>query len=282
MNTETRNIKDIKYGFVHGGNFHADDVFATALLKLLNPTILIQRGFQIPEGFDGIAYDIGYGGFDHHQKDKRVRDNGIPYAAFGLLWEAYGCELLNPEDVKDMDEKFVQMIDLADNGGEPNPISEIISMMNPNWDENLYAEAAFYSAVEFATSILVRYIERYNSKRRAYELVKDNLDGSKVLRLPTYMPWKDAVEGEDILFVVYPSNRGGYNVQAVPKNKNTVDLKLEFPRAWRGLTPNELKDITGIETFTFCHPSGFLCGVGNIEDADKLIHFTVAYYDERG
>ena len=37
-------------GFTHAGRFHADDVFAAALLRLCNPSIRIQRGFSVPEG----------------------------------------------------------------------------------------------------------------------------------------------------------------------------------------------------------------------------------------
>ena len=32
-------------GFTHGGKFHADDVFSTALLKILFPNINVERGF---------------------------------------------------------------------------------------------------------------------------------------------------------------------------------------------------------------------------------------------
>ena len=32
-------------GFTHAGKFHADDVFATALLQILRPDIKITRGF---------------------------------------------------------------------------------------------------------------------------------------------------------------------------------------------------------------------------------------------
>ena len=54
-------------GFTHAGKFHADDVFATALLQILRPDIKITRGFVVPDDFDGIVYDIGFGMFDHHQ-----------------------------------------------------------------------------------------------------------------------------------------------------------------------------------------------------------------------
>ena len=71
--------------FTHGGKFHADDVFSAALLFYLNPEIQIGRGNQVPENYEGIVFDIGRGAYDHHQKESRVRENGVPYAAFGLL-----------------------------------------------------------------------------------------------------------------------------------------------------------------------------------------------------
>ena len=59
------------HGFTHGAKFHADDLFSTALLRLINPDIQVERGFDVPENFDGIVYDIGRGRFDHHQQDNR-------------------------------------------------------------------------------------------------------------------------------------------------------------------------------------------------------------------
>ena len=53
-------------GFTHGGKFHADDVFSTALLQILRPDIQVTRGFVVPDDFDGIVYDVGGGMFDHH------------------------------------------------------------------------------------------------------------------------------------------------------------------------------------------------------------------------
>ena len=41
-------------GFTHAGSFHADDVFSTAFLKILNPNIKITRGFVVPTNYDGI------------------------------------------------------------------------------------------------------------------------------------------------------------------------------------------------------------------------------------
>ena len=70
--------------FTHSGKFHADDVFSAALLLYLNPEITITRGSRVPEDFDGIVFDIGRGRYDHHQKDSRVRENGIAMPHLGF------------------------------------------------------------------------------------------------------------------------------------------------------------------------------------------------------
>lgn len=42
--------------FTHGGIFHADDVFSAALLRMMNPDIFIERGNQVPNGYDGLIF----------------------------------------------------------------------------------------------------------------------------------------------------------------------------------------------------------------------------------
>lgn len=107
-------------GFTHGGKFHADDVFATALLMIVRPDIKVTRGFVVPDGFDGIVYDVGCGMFDHHQEPRESRPNGVPYAAFGLLWRVLGAQLVGAHQARLLDENFVQPLDLNDNTGEQN------------------------------------------------------------------------------------------------------------------------------------------------------------------
>ena len=51
--------KEHAAAFTHGGKFHADDVFSTALLQILRPDIQVTRGFVVPDDFDGIVYEIG-------------------------------------------------------------------------------------------------------------------------------------------------------------------------------------------------------------------------------
>ena len=83
-------------------------------MKICNPNIAIQRGFAVPQGFAGLVFDIGDGPFDHHAKNSPVRENGVPYAAFGLLWRELGPQLIGPVDAGRFDESFVQPLDLDD------------------------------------------------------------------------------------------------------------------------------------------------------------------------
>ena len=129
----------------HGGKFHADDVFSTALIKKVNPGINIVRTFEIPDDFDGIVFDIGFGKYDHHQEGADVRDNGLPYAAFGLLWRDFGVTVLTgagclpaqaAKEAARFDEGFIQALDHSDNTGYQNQLADVISDFNPSWDSD--------------------------------------------------------------------------------------------------------------------------------------------------
>lgn len=270
------NIFTYKKGFTHAGKFHADDVFSTAFLQILNPDIEISRGFQVPEGFDGIVYDIGMGEFDHHQKDSKIRRNGIPFAAFGLLWERFAGLLLDEDQAREMEQELVMVIDLSDNSAEKNPLSTAISWMNPAYDQTDRADEFFWKAVDFAKGILEAGLEKYRKVAEATRIVKNAMkkcDG-KTLILDAFCPWKDAVKGSRIDFVVFPSNRGGYNTCAVPSEEDPKIQKIRFPESLGGQTPAELERITGIKGLQFCHPGGFICAAESLESAIAIAEWT--------
>lgn len=271
---------DINKGFTHSGKFHTDDVFSTALLKILNPEFTTERGFAVPEEFDGIVYDIGLGKFDHHQQERRVRENGVPYAAFGLLWEEYGSLLVGEEEAVRFDEKFIQPLDQNDNLGTPNSIAEVISVFNPPWDYVVSSDVAFFEAVDMAYLILKKEIEHIKSIGRAKDVVMKGIHHAEngIMYLSRSAPWKKFVKDAetDIQFVVFPSSRGGYCAQAVPDEENPDQLKIPFPEQWRGREAEELPSISGVETLKFCHNSGFLLSTHTKEDAIKACELAKA------
>lgn len=267
--------------FTHSGKFHADDVFSSALLRYVNPGITITRGNRVPEDYEGIVFDIGRGRYDHHQRDSRIRENGVAYAAFGLLWEELGTEILGSEELaQKFDEAFVQPLDNNDNTGEKNELAALIGSFNPAWDANGGADEAFFQAVEVAEMILQHRFDRYLSNERADRRVAEILqeharkiasgeipeDEKNILVLPEFLPCQKQLKETDIAFVIFPSNRGGYCIQP-QKKEHSMNYKCSFPDTWLGLENEDLIQATGLPGASFCHKGGFLMTVADLETA---------------
>ena len=252
----------------HNGRFHADDVFSAALLKLLNPQIHISRASIVPDNFDGIVFDVGNSAFDHHSLPKKCRENGIPYAAFGLLWNEYGHNFVSEASARAFDKSFIQPLDAHDNYGDNNMLCRAITQANPQWDSPDNSDECFFKAVEFAQFILKNEIENMNSTERAVQIVRDALynQTNGIVTLSVGVPWKAVLIPEPVYFVIYPSTRGGFNAQAIPKCIESNECKIYFPDAWRGLT-DTLESISGIAGITFCHSSGYLIAAKSVEAA---------------
>lgn len=269
--------------FTHGGKFHADDVFSSALLLYINPEIRITRGNKVPDDFEGIVFDIGRGRFDHHQKDSRIRENGVPYAAFGLLWEVLGKEILGEELAVRFDESFVQPLDNNDNTGEKNELATLIGNFNPSWDANDNGDKEFFQAVSVAGMILENKFERYKGNERADkridEILKNHDSKSRILVLPEFIPCQKALSETDIAFVIFPSNRGGYCIQP-QKKEYSMNYKCSFPESWLGLEGDELIKETGLDTAVFCHKGGFIMTVGQLDEAVMACQKAVDSYEE--
>ena len=271
--------------FTHSGKFHADDVFSSALLLYLNPEITITRGNKVPDDFDGIVFDIGRGRYDHHQKDSRIRENGIPYAAFGLLWEDLGCEILGDELAEKFDEAFVQPLDNNDNTGEKNELASLIGSFNPSWDENGGTDEAFFRAVSVAGMILENKFARYLGNERADKRIEEVLEtrdqtgDSRILVLPEFIPCQKRLSETEVAFVIFPSNRGGYCIQP-QKKEYSLNYKCSFPSEWLGLENEELQKETGLSSATFCHKGGFLMSVGDLSDAIRACQISLDTFTE--
>ena len=234
---------------------------------MLNPKIKIQRVMNAPQDMKGIVYDIGRGEFDHHQEDAQVRDNGVPYAAFGLLWRKFGSLFFGskcteeqiPEAVQRFDESFVQPLDLDDNTGCGNMLASIIGAFNPYWDEDADSDRNFWKAVQFAQLVLERKLGFLYSQFRADAVVEEAIEKMEdaIVKLPVYAPWKPIVCRSEAEFVIYPSQRGGYCAQAVPGKEEGV-LRCPFPLSWAGKENEDLEYISGISGLRFCHRGRFL------------------------
>lgn len=253
----------------HGGKFHADDVFSSALLYILFPGIEITRGYVVPADFDGIVFDIGGGMFDHHQNNVPVRENGVPYAAFGLLWREFGNSLLGEDAAKNFDESFIQPLDLDDNTGCGCQLASVISAFNPNWDSADTFDQCFERAVDMAKEILANQFDTILSRQSAMEYVQNaynSAEDKRIIFLPKFAPWKEFLSETEAQFVIFPSLRGGFNVQVVPSSE-TKEAKCLFPAAWAGEPSWDLPRISGVPSMSFCHNGRFLITVSKLDDA---------------
>lgn len=256
----------------HSGRFHTDDVFSAALLKILNPQINIVRDNRVPENYEGLVFDLGDGLFDHHGSRAKFRENGVQYASFGLLWKEFGATLVSKKEAELFDESFVQPLDIQDNNGGNNLLCRAITQSNPKWDENIDADICFFKAVEVAKYFLENEIRSMHSTEHAEQTVLKCLSEQKggIVVLTTGMPWKALLIPEDVYYVVYPSDRGGYNAQAIPKALDKQECKILFPESWRGMGKEYFYSTLGISDVNFCHVGGYLLNADSKESAISL------------
>ena len=283
----------------HGGIFHADEVMATVILAKVMEGLKVCRTFKVPEELseDVVVYDIGYGELDHHQKGGNgARENEVPYAACGLVWKKFGmqvvAESVNPEKVWDiLDRTLIQGIDATDNGVMPKneypaanmSISAIISGFNPNWDSNVNPDDAFVQAFEVAQQVFDNCLARAEGLVKADAIVEEAIGKSEghIMILDQFVPWDAPIftseneKAAEIQFVVFPSNRGGYNWQCVPDALGSFGQRKPVPESWRGLRAEELQRETGVATASFCHPAGFIGGADTLADAIALAKLAI-------
>ncbi len=284
----------------HGGVFHADEVMAVAILsEIFGREMKVSRVFKVPNDLpDGtIVLDIGGGKYDHHQRGGNgARENGAPYASCGLIWREFGKELLKEvEDIENVwrliDEQLISGIDAIDCGAiprceavvKPMTISAIISSFNPAWDSTETPDEAFVKAVDEAKRIFDRLLANTISKVKAVGIVEAAIENSKdhIMVLETFVPWQDALfasdnpKAEEILFVVFPSNRGGFNWQAVPESLGNFAVRKSTPKEWWGAPAKELQELTGVRDATFCHPNGFIGAAMSKDGAIRLAKLAI-------
>ncbi len=294
----TKNVSDATV-ITHGGIFHADDVLSMVILEKIYGKVVVFRTNNVPQKLrtNVIYCDIGFGKYDHHQRGGNgMRINGVPYSSVGLLWRDFGYQIVkgtcNPKAVwNEVDIELIQGVDAVDNGkmpfldypAQPMSFSQIISEFNPSWDSMEDPDACFIRAVEMARIIFDNFLTRTILKFKAEKIVENAIAHSKehIMCLEQFVPWRDVIltskneKASDIQFVVYPSNRGGYNWQGVPKRMGIKALRKEVPRNWWGLSKAELRKVTQVPSATFCHPTGFIGGAETFDDAIAMAKLAI-------
>ena|GEM_PF-6648982 len=272
--------KDIITLVTHKGKFHSDDVMATAILKIFFEqefkfkTNLVRTFTPKEDGYDDntpntVVYDIGLGQYDHHQVgedakhcirlDKYLDEYGVEHtsirkhAAVGLIWNEIGVQWIGEKYAPVIYDTIIRYVDDHDNGFGHNPLSTLISNLNPNTIEptDEAFDSCFNKAVFYCTIFFMSTIAHYKFIQKCEKILAAEADKSDGVCLVTdyYLPGADDICRErNIPFYVYPNQRGGWCFKTIcpdPKNMNVhlVDI------------PDEVRTWTGV---TFLHPSCFL------------------------
>lgn len=289
----TKNISEANL-ITHSSTFHPDDVFSTMFLaKIVDNPVVCRTVDTTGAKDDAIIYDVGFGKFDHHGPDARVRKNNLKYCSFGLIWDFYGrdyLKTLNPIDVeklwKAIDERLIMQIDAIDNGVFPKidakyyltDLDKIIDLFNKAWNEEVDNDDCFLIAVSIAEKIFDRLVIKENAHLLASQKVEEEINNvtNNILILKEYMPYEDTLwesknpKAKDIKVVIFPSNRGGWSVKPRTVSKDSKDLAYIFSPELLGLHDEELAKKSHIKTARFVHSSGFLACSKTLEDAILL------------
>lgn len=287
----------------HSGSFHADEILAIAVLRLVHDDVEVvrTRDRETFEAADvridlGHRYDPGAGDFDHHQRGGAgERPNGIRLASFGLVWRAYGPQACGgDEEVAALvDASLVQGVDANDTGQTVSTptvpgvaqmtVSGVLGGFNPTWeepDDPASVDARFAEALDVAEGILRREIAGAAAIARAQRIVADAVAASadpRVVELDRGLPWHRAVHAHapEALFVVVPKS-SGWGVQCVPATLGQFANRRDLPEAWAGLEGEALQSVTGVPDAVFCHAARFLAVARSREGAMALAHAALA------
>lgn len=237
---------------VHGGCFHGDDVACVALLKLVHKEVNIVRKFKVDVSTETAEYVLDIGrldkvtenqvSLDHHQGPEIIDGTDVKHCAFSKLIE----RMIDPDDQlfkKHLYNALVLPVAAQDNGQNyaefdlvPSPLT-FVNAMGLSWkDDQKLSDQRFSEVVEMAMMIIKNIIKTIEDKIEAIDEISTaikKMEGG-VLVLGRYLPWVDSVieynNGDPkVKLVVYPSNRGGYNIQVVPKKGGSFESWLKIP-----------------------------------------------------
>lgn len=288
--------KNKKTVIVHSGNFHADDVFSVAVLSLYlknNIKVIRTREEKFFKSADyvmdvGGVYDPKKNRFDHHQiGGSAKRENGIAYAAFGLVWKKFGHIISGSKKGQEIiDKKLVQIIDAADNGftieksiipGVQNySLSNYVLYVNMDCNDQKAINKSFNKMVIFAKSVLemeIRFAKLFiKEEKNILREYDKSVDKRLIILENDYSNWSNVlIEKDEPLFVVKPSpDIKAWKVYALKVKGEEFKNRMDLPIDWAGKKDRELINITGVTDASYCHHSRFMVIAHSKEGAITL------------
>lgn len=254
----------------HDTTFHADEVFADALLRMNGSehrTVRTRDKDQLAASLNdpsvlvadvGFQYDPEMNNFDHHQ------DLSLPSAA-GLIWQEIGRELC-PDDLEhEYMSNFIAAIDAVDTNRDNiyaqlrelpegfRNASSLISGFNRDPRDPKTQMRQYRKAVDFAFDVLQNELESaktYAASERAYQ-EREILPNGVAVFSEFSTIWKQKGEHQ---FAILP-HASGWQLQSADTSKAVV--------------PESVCNVPG---FIFRHASGFMATSTNLVALIEFAH----------
>ena len=198
--------------YTHDGLFHADDVFAAALLSLIAEEVNVVRGSDTeipPDKENWIIFDIGGGDLDHHTPENKTNNGthpgtNVPYAACGLVWKKYYREILEEQGCEEryidlayrrLESSLILGIDAADNAYDP--VGDAMSAM-PNITDEQKDTILFEARTALTVSQIIKdFNPPWNSTMKHYDAFLEAMDFARVIILNRIDSILSSLDGRD-------------------------------------------------------------------------------------
>lgn len=275
----------------HSGPFHADDVFALALLESFLPEKIEHirtRDLAAIEAAD-VAIDVGgqYAPerfrFDHHQ---RSYEGQLSSAGMVLLWLTEKQFVSNNLSAK-IRRDYVDYIDAVDTGrrkpesGVPC-IAGLVGVLGEQAQDLDDFDGYYRQAVDLCRALLAGVLNSEKKTQAGRAAVKAAMavaerDGSRILRFDQHYKWKRAyfeLGGAEhpTDYVVFSEGEGkSWRMLAIPPEPDSFAQKRPLPEAWAGLTDAALSEVVGVPGARFCHKNRFIAVFEEQSDIETAI-----------
>ena len=279
----------------HDSRFHTDDVFAVAALLLVvgEVEIIRSRDPEVQATADylvdtGMEYNPSLKHFDHHQVEGAgERENGIPYASFGLVWKEYGEKLSGGTREADLiDRTLVQAIDAHDNGVAISEykfggvreytIGDFFNSFIKSRDQDSF-NRVFTEVVDVAKELLLREIANAKqsviNENKILSIYNTTQDKRIIVLSGELTEWREVLaKTPEALYGIHPRPDGKWSLGTVPDFTKPFygAIRKPLPMEWAGKKDEELQKITGVSDALFAHRKLFMAAAKSKEGALKL------------
>lgn len=273
----------------HSGPFHADDVFAFAMLRtFLDPEarIVRTRDLAVIAQAD-IAIDVGGEfdpsrlRFDHHQKSYE----GDRSSAGMVLDYLIAQQRMSQTLADRLRSEWVAHIDAVDTGAlTPDPtqpsFGAMVSALGERAEDNAGFDTAYLEAVDMAEKVLAGLVAAEQKTEAARAAVKAGMEaavarGSRIIRLDRHYKWKrvyfelgGAEHPTD--YLLFPDGDSA-RIVAIPPSRDSFAQKRPLPESWAGLVDEALSKVVGVPGCRFCHKNRFIAVFDSLETAEAAI-----------